>query len=46
MFRGGGACGFYKIGGSPGGFNPVTKSEVLPGFELTVNELFGSLVLD
>ena len=33
VFRGGGACGFYKIGGSPGGFNAVNKSEVLPGFE-------------
>jgi hypothetical protein len=33
VFRGGGTCGFYKIGGSPGGFSPVARSEVLPGFE-------------
>jgi N-acetylneuraminic acid mutarotase len=33
VFRGGAACGFYKIGGSLGGFNPTARSEVLPGFE-------------
>lgn len=32
VFRGGSACGFYKIGGSPGGFTPLARSEVLPGF--------------
>ncbi len=33
VYRGAGACGFYKVGGSIGGFSPVTNSEVLPGFE-------------
>ncbi|WP_239133837.1 carboxypeptidase regulatory-like domain-containing protein [Rugosimonospora africana] len=34
LYRGGSACGFYKIGGNPGGqfVPPVAKSEVLPGF--------------
>jgi N-acetylneuraminic acid mutarotase len=33
LYRGGSACGFYKIGGNPGGLfvPPVAKSEVLPG---------------
>jgi N-acetylneuraminic acid mutarotase len=33
VYRGGSTCGFYKIGGSPGGFGvpPLTASEVLPG---------------
>lgn len=33
LYRGGSACGFYKIGGSPGGqfVPPVASSEVLPG---------------
>ena len=31
LYRGGSACGFYKIGGSPGGFNPVQDVEVFPG---------------
>jgi hypothetical protein len=34
LYRGGSACGFYKIGGNPGGglfVPPVAKSEVLPG---------------
>ncbi len=32
-YRGGSACGFYKIGGSPGGafVPPITGAEVLPG---------------
>ena len=30
VYRGGSACGFYKIGGSVGGFSPVPDSEVLP----------------
>jgi len=31
-YRGGAACGFYKVGGSPGGFStPLASSEVLPG---------------
>ncbi|MFU8853186.1 S8 family serine peptidase [Micromonospora sp. SL1-18] len=32
-YRGGAACGFYKIGGSSGSFNATADSEVLPGFE-------------
>ena len=32
-YRGGGACGMYKIGGSTGGFSPTPFSEVLPGFD-------------
>jgi N-acetylneuraminic acid mutarotase len=31
LYRGGSACGLYKIGGSSGGFNPVPDSEVYPG---------------
>jgi subtilisin family serine protease len=30
-YRGGAACGFYKIGGSSGQFNSTPDSEVLPG---------------
>jgi N-acetylneuraminic acid mutarotase len=33
VYRGASACGFYKIGGSTGGFNATAKSEVLPGFD-------------
>ncbi|MGD9961308.1 S8 family serine peptidase [Nocardioides sp.] len=33
VYRGGAACGFYKIGGDTGGFTPTAASEVLPGFE-------------
>jgi hypothetical protein len=33
LFRGGSACGFYKIGGSTGRFNAVDRNEVLPGFD-------------
>lgn len=32
-YRGGAACGFYKVGGSSGQFNATVDSEVLPGFE-------------
>lgn len=32
-YRGGAACGFYKIGGSSGSFSAAPDSEVLPGFE-------------
>lgn len=32
-YRGGAACGFYKVGGSSGGFTATVDSEVLPGFE-------------
>jgi Carboxypeptidase regulatory-like domain/Kelch motif len=32
LYRGGSACGFYKVGGSTGGFNPVKNVETLPGF--------------
>jgi N-acetylneuraminic acid mutarotase len=31
VYRGGSACGFYRIGGSVGGFSPVPQSEVYPG---------------
>jgi len=31
VYRGGSACGFYKIGGSIGGFNPIPNAEVYPG---------------
>src|SRR5579859_97722 len=30
-YRAGGSCGFYKIGGSSGGFNPTADSELLSG---------------
>jgi hypothetical protein len=33
LFRSGSACGFYKIGGSPQGFNPVPDVELLPGMD-------------
>ncbi len=33
LYRGGSACGFYKIGGATSGFNAVAKTEVLPGFD-------------
>ncbi|MEU2614248.1 S8 family serine peptidase [Micromonospora sp. NPDC007271] len=32
-YRGGAACGFYKVGGSSGSFNAAAESEALPGFE-------------
>ncbi|MFU8874561.1 S8 family serine peptidase [Micromonospora sp. SL4-19] len=32
-YRGGAACGFYKIGGSSGSFTAMPESEALPGFE-------------
>ncbi|MFE9959667.1 S8 family serine peptidase [Micromonospora sp. NPDC005299] len=32
-YRGGAACGFYKVGGSSGSFNATKDSEVLPGLE-------------
>ncbi|SCF15242.1 Serine protease, subtilisin family [Micromonospora viridifaciens] len=32
-YRGGAACGFYKIGGSSGSFDATADSEALPGFE-------------
>lgn len=31
-YRGGSACGLYRIGGSIGGFNPVDASEQLPTY--------------
>jgi N-acetylneuraminic acid mutarotase len=33
VYRGGSSCGFYKVGGSTGGFSPTNKAEVLPGFD-------------
>ncbi|HEY0472574.1 MAG TPA: S8 family serine peptidase, partial [Kribbella sp.] len=32
-YRGGAACGFYKVGGSSGSFNATVDSEALPGLE-------------
>lgn len=32
-YRGGAACGFYKVGGASGGFTATTNSEALPGLE-------------
>jgi subtilisin family serine protease len=32
-YRGGAACGFYKVGGSSGGFTATGDSEALPGLE-------------
>ncbi len=34
VYRGGSACGFYKVGGSTGGFTPTAASEVLPDFDV------------
>ena len=31
VYRAGGGCGFYKIGGSSGGFNPQSSAEMLSG---------------
>jgi uncharacterized repeat protein (TIGR01451 family) len=51
VYRGGSACGFYKIGGSTGGFAPVPNSELLPGYSpcstspipwLTINPMTGA----
>ncbi|GAB3989403.1 hypothetical protein GCM10029978_114420 [Actinoallomurus acanthiterrae] len=33
LYRGGAACGLYKIGGSTGGFNAVKSGEALPGYD-------------
>jgi len=33
LYRGAGACGFYRIGGSTGGFSPVPNSELLAGYD-------------
>lgn len=33
LYRGGSACGFYKVGGSSGGLNPTALVEQLPGFD-------------
>jgi hypothetical protein len=33
LYRGGAACGFYKIGGSIGGFTPSKSAETLPGYD-------------
>ncbi|WP_405687748.1 carboxypeptidase regulatory-like domain-containing protein [Streptomyces sp. NBC_01387] len=32
VYRGGSACGFYKIGGSPAGWDAAANSELLPGY--------------
>jgi N-acetylneuraminic acid mutarotase len=33
LYRGGAACGFYKIGGSSGGFTAAKSTEMLPGYD-------------
>ena len=33
LFRGGSACGFYRVGGSAGGFSPTTSDQLLPGYD-------------
>jgi hypothetical protein len=33
LYRGGSACGFYKIGGATGNFYAVQTSELLPGYD-------------
>jgi hypothetical protein len=33
LYRGGSACGFYKIGGSIGGTSPLQNAEMLPGYD-------------
>lgn len=33
VYRGGSTCGFYRVGGSTGGFSPSAGSEQLPGFD-------------
>ena len=33
-YRGGSGCGFYRIGGSSGGFSPSQVAEQLPGYDL------------
>lgn len=32
-YRAGGSCGFYKVGGSSGGFSPTPESELLSGLD-------------
>jgi N-acetylneuraminic acid mutarotase len=32
-YRGGGGCGYYKVGGSSGGFSPTADSEFLSGLD-------------
>ncbi|MFF3125469.1 carboxypeptidase regulatory-like domain-containing protein [Streptomyces sp. NPDC057908] len=32
LYRGGSACGFYRVGGSFGGISPATLVELLPGY--------------
>ncbi|MFD8780546.1 kelch repeat-containing protein, partial [Streptomyces sp. NPDC059916] len=32
QYRGGGASGFYRVGGNPGGPTPLATAEVLPGY--------------
>ncbi|MEV7238745.1 kelch repeat-containing protein [Streptomyces sp. NPDC051020] len=36
LYRGGSACGFYKIGGSPAGWDAAKNSELLPGYDQCV----------
>ncbi|WP_109473366.1 cell wall-binding repeat-containing protein [Ornithinimicrobium cavernae] len=34
VYRGGGACGFARVGGDLGGFVPTDSAELLPGFDI------------
>ncbi|MEU2251223.1 carboxypeptidase regulatory-like domain-containing protein [Streptomyces sp. NPDC019224] len=33
VYRGGAACGIFKVGGTTGGFKPVVYGETLPGYD-------------
>lgn len=33
LYRGGSSCGFFRVGGSAGGFDPDAKAMLLPGFD-------------
>jgi subtilisin family serine protease/N-acetylneuraminic acid mutarotase len=39
VYRMGSACGFYKVGGSTGGFTPTPNTEVHPGFAECVTDV-------
>ena len=34
LYRGGGACGFARVGGDSGGFLPTDSAEMLPGYDV------------
>lgn len=39
LYRSASACGFYKIGGSIGGFSPVSATELYPGLDQCEDEI-------